>query len=213
MFEDSMQLPSFNTYSETQDLCYKTMLYLLDLQEEEISGSRMDLLKYIYYDNPEPLKETPLTETQKQQLLYDPVCPDQPPNAEKGYRIFGQNKFIETQTEMKTELRIYPALVVPINDFYGNFFIAFECICGMSLKTMDMLQDRTYNMAISIIKSLVGRNLGGIGTFFFNNSPISLGGGGNYCRLADDLGDRRFNSGHSLVLGISIGGNNEREEI
>ena len=202
----------FNTYTNTKALCYKVLDFLLDLPymrsdgkitEPHEDGARADLIKYIFYDDNNPLANPLPTVPQKKQIKYDPLNPNDPPIGDKGYRIFGQSKTLETQKSSSVELRIFPAVVVPNNQSSGIFFIAFECWSNMQYKQLLNFEDRTYNMCLCILNALIGRNIDGIGTVFFDNSGDK---GRGYCRLVDDLKDYYYNLGHTLVLGIEIGG-------
>lgn len=205
---------NYNVYTNTKTLCYKILDFLLDLpymrDDNTVTspleeGARADLIKYIFYDDMNPLANPLPSIAEKKQIKYNPLKPNDPPLTDKGYRIFGQSKIIEVQKQANVELRIYPALVVPISAYSGIFFVAFECWCNMQYKQLINFEDRTYNMALCIMNALVGRNIDGVGTFFFDNTS---GGGRGYCRLVDDLKDTVFNLGHTLVLGVEIGGHN-----
>lgn len=199
--------PTFNKYLTSVDLCYKIVQFLLDLpylkSNGELSqpyetGCRADLIKYIYYDDGNPLVHPLPSVEQKQKLIFNPSAPQSPPLKSKGYRIFAQSKIVDIQNDSKTELRVYPLMVTPTNPHIGDLLIAFECWSNMDYKQICGFQDRTYNMAVCILSALNGRNITGVGSMFFDRQNNSN------CVLSSVLSDNRYNLGHRLIMGVNI---------
>lgn len=197
----------FNTYGASVGICYKIIQFLLDMPYEMKDGNlsipaekgcRAELIKYLFYDNANPLACALPTVKEKKALIFNPDKPQNPPLADKGYRIFAQSKVTDIQNDSRTELRIYPYMVVPRNAFSGDMMITFECWSNMDYKQLKDFGDRTYNMAICILRALCGRHIDGIGTMYFDKSSNS------YCEIDTVLTDNRYNIGHRLVMGVSV---------
>lgn len=202
----AMMHKGYNTYQNTTDICYKIVQFLLDIpyvesggdfSEVSQTGCRADLIKYIFYDNANPLACKLPTLEEKKNLIFNPDKPQKPPIKEKGYRIFAQSKIIDVQTDSKIELRVYPSMITPVDAFMGDLIISFECWSNMDYQQLKSFQSRTYNMVVCILSALNGRNMAGIGTMFFDKKANA------YCNVVS-ITDNRYNIGHRLTMGVSI---------
>ena len=198
--------PACNTYLGSDEVCYKIIQFLLDfpylksdgtMSEVHSNGSRADLIKYLFYDDGNPLSHKLPTVEDKKKLIFNPARPQKPPLSDKGYRILNQPKTIDVQTDSKVELRIYPLMITPKTPFVGDLLIAFECWSNMDYLQIANFQNRPYNMAMCVLSALCGRNLTGVGGLYFdrqNNMNCTLSA----------VTDNRYNSGYRLIMGVNI---------
>lgn len=192
----------FNDMPNAENLTNEIATYLLDLPKAgympQDTGARADLIRMLYYDVPDALDrsahELP-TPQQKKTLIYNPKIPTPTATqAPQGYRIFFQPRIGETQTEQKTELRIFMGETYPVSDYRAIQAIEFQILCGMSLDTMQGGVSRSYLILLDIIRALNGVDIGsGSNTIHFNREYYHFSG-------SEYFNDGRFNVGYYLRM-------------
>lgn len=192
----------FNDLPRAENLCNDIITYLLDLPRADYTpadeGARADIARMLWYDTADALDRSvnPLpTAEQKKSLIYNPKDPT--PDIQKrpkGYRLFLQPRIGETQTEQKTELRVFMGETYPTSDYRAIQAIEFQILCGMSLDVMQGGISRSYNMLLSIIRALNGVDIGGgSNTIHFNRNFYHFSG-------SEYFNDGRFNCGYYLHM-------------
>lgn len=195
-----------NRLLDTSNLCYKILDFLLDmpyrkkdgtLSTPHEHGARADLIKYIYYDTANPLIcELPTVE-QKRNLIFNPGKAQNPPNIEKGYRIFAQPKVIDIQTNSETSLRIYPYMINPLSSQSVEFLVNIDCWSNIEYNQLSSFECRTYNMAKCVVNALNGRNITGIGGMYCDKRRSS------YCGIGV-ISDNKYNQGYRIIMGVNM---------
>lgn len=204
MFYDPIydKVYNFNDMPNADTLCYDIITYLLDLPKAGYtppdSGARADIARLLWYDEVDALDRDahPLpTAAQKKSLIYNAKVPTPTAKqAPKGYRFFLQPRIGETQTEQKSEVRIFPGETYPVSDFTAKQAIEFQILCGMSLDTMQGGISRSYSLILNIIRALNGVDIGGgSNTIHFNRDFY------HYCHT-EYFNDGRFNVGYYLTM-------------
>lgn len=172
----------YNTLHGAEDLPNQLITYILDLPDrngyrpvDDNSRPRVRLIKYLYYDCPNPLAQPLPTEQQKLSLLYDGTNPDINTDEDKlihpnGYRLFGQQYELQSQTEAKTILRCFMAREIPRTGNKTALGIDFECIVHYALDSnvRTNVESRMYAIHQCLVEALNGVNLNGIGVVAYD---------------------------------------------
>lgn len=191
----------YNDFPDADDICYKILVYLLNLPRSgyvpKDEGVRADWIRYLYYDEKNPLDRKNLTLptlTQKKSLIYNPEI-DGP--TQKGYRIYQQSRTIEAQEEQQSQFRIFPGVLEPLTSFTAQQLINIEIVVGMSHETLVNGKNRSYQLLLSTLRALNGMAIAGSGELFFTWQK-SRG-----CR-AQPFTDGKFNVGYYLTMGVAV---------
>ena len=172
----------YNTLKGAEYIPYKIVKYLLDLPDQngyepvdDNDRARVRLIKYLYYDEPNPLSKPLPTPEQKLSLLYDGKNPDintdeDKKNHPKGYRIFGQQYELQSPTDAKTMLRCFMAREIPRSDYKTVLGLDFECIVDYALDNIlgTGVYSRMYAIHQCLIEALHGVNIAGIGAIYYS---------------------------------------------
>ena len=156
--------------------------YLLDLPDkngyvpkDDNSRPRVRLIKYIYYDEPNPLAKPLPTPEQKLSLLYDGMNPDINTDEDKlnhpvSYRIFGQQYELQSPTEAKTILRCFMAREIARSQNKTILGLNFETIVDYALDSnvKTEVYSRMYAIHQCLVEALNGVNIAGIGTIAYS---------------------------------------------
>lgn len=170
-----------NRFKGAEYIPYKLLMYLLDLPDQkgyvpvdDNSRPRVRLAKYLWHDGPRPLSEPLPTPAQKLSMLFDgdePVLETDEQKAAhpKGYRLFWQMFWGQSQTEARTILKCYLGRTLPVDENMARIGIVFEILCNVNFEstTRTDAYDRSYAIEQCIIESLSGVNIAGIGVIDF----------------------------------------------
>ena len=159
------------------DIPQKIRDYLLLLPTKEcpnpILGNenpRARFVKYLYYDDPNPLSYAVPSVKDRLDIIFDPYKPDNPPNKEKGYRIFTQSNTAQANVRGNTILRIVMGKGLANDPFSITYGIHFQILSNYSLEasTRTTVLSRTFAIEEAIIEALNGVNMDGVGTFMID---------------------------------------------
>ena len=173
---------SANTLYGAQDIPNQLIMYLLDLPDkngyepiDDNNRPRVRLIKYIYYDDANPLANPLPTPEQKLSLLYDGMNPDINTEEDKKihpdrYRVYGQQYELQSPTEAKTMLRCFMAREIPRSGIKTVLGINFETIVHYSLEgNMSAgIYSRLYAIHQCLVEAFNGINMTGIGTIAYD---------------------------------------------
>ena len=162
----------------------KLLMYLLDLPDkngyepvDDNSRPRVRLIKYLYYDESNPLGKPLPTPEQKLSLLYDGKNPDINTEEDKilhpkGYRLFGQQYEMMSELDARTMLRCFMARAIPRSDFKTVLGVNFSCIINYALDNVlgTGVYSRMYAIHQCLVEALHGVNIAGIGVVHYNKS-------------------------------------------
>lgn len=174
----------FNTLRGAEEIPGKLIKYLLDLPDkygyepvDDNSRPRVRLMKYLWYDEANPLSKPLPTPKQKLSLLYNGEntslnTDEDKVNHPKGYRIFGQQYEEMSQINAKTMLRCYMARAIAKSDFKSILGVDFSCVINYALDNTlrTDVYSRMYAIHQCLIEALHGINMDGIGTIYYNKS-------------------------------------------
>ena len=188
--------------------------YLMDLPSkgyeppDDNRSFRCQLMKYLYYDDNDPLSHPLPTPAQKMSLVYDAANPDKPPDKERGYRIFAQELVSNAQDVGQSLMRIYMGRVVPVDAYTVQAAICMHFLCNAAYEThtRGLALQRSFAMTCLAERALSGVNFGaGVGTIYFNRR---LHGDSNIYLLDDES----TNVGYRLTMGLTVMGSDERDQ-
>lgn len=174
----------FNTLRGAEKIPNQIIKYLLDLPDangyepvDDNSRPRVRLIKYIYYDEPNPLSKPLPTPEQKLSLLYDGMNPDintdeAKENHPKSYRIYGQQYELQSPIEAKTMLRCFMAREIARSANKTILGLNFETIVQYALDSnvKTEVYSRMYAIHQCLVEALNGVNIAGIGTVMYSKS-------------------------------------------
>lgn len=174
----------FNSLRGAEKIPNQIIKYLLDLPDangyvpvDDNSRPRVRLIKYIYYDEPNPLSKPLPTPEQKLSLLYDGMNPDintdeDKENHPQSYRIFGQQYELQSPTEAKTILRAFMAREIARSATKTILGIDFETIVWYPLDSnvKTDVYSRMYAIHQCLVEALNGVNIAGIGTIAYSKN-------------------------------------------
>lgn len=171
----------YNRFKGAEYIPYKLLMYLLDLPDkngyepvDDNNRPRVRLAKYLWYDGARPLSQALPTPAQKLSLLFDGEEPvletdEQKAKHPKGYRLFWQVFWGQSQTEAKTLLKCYLGRVLPVDENIAKIGVVFEILSNVNLEsnTRTDAYERSYAIEQCIIEALSGVNIAGIGVVDF----------------------------------------------
>ena len=167
---------------------------------------RVRLVKYLYYDTPNPLNERMPTVEQRKSIVFDPFNPVVPHG--KRYRVFTQMDVNQAELESATTLRILTGKEIPYTPFSATTAIRFLIFTNYTLESnlRTSVLSRTFAIEKCIIAALNGVNMQGVGSFTYaRNAHPDCGSTYIY--------DEKMNIGRSLVIAFeSMGGSPEGQE-
>lgn len=183
--------------------------YLLLLPSKECpnpittnENPRARLLKYLFYDDANPLEKDIPTIQERLNLVFDPYKPDKPPMGDKGYRIFTQSNVAQANIIGQTILRIVMGQMVSTNPFSATYSVNFQILSNYSIEanTRSTAILRTFNMEQAIIQALHGVNMGGVGTFMLSRSGYTSESRANITTGSKPISDDQELIGRLLVM-------------
>lgn len=174
----------FNSLRGAEKIPNQIIKYLLDLPDangyepvDDNSRPRVRLIKYIYYDEPNPLSKPLPTPEQKLSLLYDGMNPDintdeDKVNHPKAYRIYGQQYELQSPIEAKTILRCFMAREIARSANKTILGLNFETIVNYALDSnvKTDVYSRMYAIHQCLVEALNGVNIAGIGTVAYSKN-------------------------------------------
>lgn len=173
--------PGFNRLRGTEEIPIKILKYLMDLPlpgympADDNNRARVRLMKYLWYDGARPLANPLPTPAEKLSMLFDgdnPVLNTQEDKERhpKGYRIYPQRVWGQSDTEADTTLKLYLGRTIAKDDFHTVLGLQFEILVNVNMEntTRTDAYSRAYNIEQCIIEALHGVNITGIGVINFD---------------------------------------------
>lgn len=168
----------YSTFHGAELIPLKILRYLLDLPDnkgytpvDDNSRARVRLAKYIWHDGENPLAKELPTPVEKLSMLYDgnePSLNTEEAKAKhpKGYRLYAQEVWGQSQTEAQTTVKCYIGRVIPKDEFSAQIGLIFEILCNSNQETNTKTNaySRSYDIEQCIIEALHGVNITGVGT-------------------------------------------------
>lgn len=174
--------PGFNRLMGSEKIPYQIVRYLLDLPDAEgyfprddNGRARVRLAKYLWYDGARPLANALPTPEEKLSMLFDgdePVVDSEEMRRRhpKGYRIYPQRVWGQSDTEAGTTLKCYLGRSIARDNFHTIFSIVFEILVNVNLEntTRTDAYSRAYDIEQCLVESLHGVNITGVGVVDFS---------------------------------------------
>ena len=171
----------FSGFRGAEQIPYKIIQYLLDLPDangyepaDDNTRPRVRLMKYLWYDGANPLEHPLPTPKEKLSLLFngdEPVLNTDELKSKhpKGYRIFPQVLWGQSQKDAQSTLKIYMDRSVALTDFKTSLGITFEIMTNAHTdsNTRTDAYSRTYDMEQCLLEALHGVNIVGVGVLDF----------------------------------------------
>lgn len=197
------RLQQYNRMNGAEEIPRQVINYLMDMPlpgyqpQDGAAYPRSHLMKYLYYDEAYPLEQPLPTPAQKLSLVFDPMQPTQPPDANKGYRIFPQQYVAQAQVLAATTLYVHMGTSVAMAVNRTELSIVFEIMTNVNYESnAGNVASRTWAMECAVLDALNGVNLNGIGTFYFDRKQHPNCG-------SWDISDRGTNVGRQIVMGLT----------
>lgn len=129
---------------------------------------RVRLVKYLYYDTPNPLNEPMPSVEERKSIVFDPFHPTDP--TQKRFRVFTQIAVNQAELEGSTILRIVMGKTIPYTPFSASIGVEFVILSNYTLEsnTRTTALSRTYSIELCILEALNGVNIDGVGSFMFS---------------------------------------------
>lgn len=167
----------YNTMRGSERIPMKLLQYLLDLPDkrgytptDDNRMPRVRLIKYLWYDEGNPLSMPLPTAKEKLSLLYDGTAPvidtDEMKAAHpKGYRLYWQKLWLQSQVKAQTLMKCYISRITHADEFHASVGLAWEIWCNTALQnnTRTDAYERAYNIEQCLTEALHGVNIAGIG--------------------------------------------------
>lgn len=147
---------AYNDYKPIRSMCYNILCYLMENNEE--------IWKLLKYNTPDALYKPNLTMDEKRALIFNGNG-----KAEE-YRVFRSAFLDDIFTKECSQLRIYVTTLSPDNRSVGTVDIGIECVVHNKLINIDSYESRLEVLVQQVIETLNGKNIGGIGVFFFDKT-------------------------------------------
>lgn len=174
----------FNTLKGAENIPLKLLTYLLDLPDkngyvpkDDNSRARVRFSKYIWHDGANPLGKPLPTPKEKLSMLFDGDKPVVNTDEEKelhpkGYRLYWQQFWGQTQLTAQTTLKCYIGRIIPTTPFKTVIGIVFEIFVNVNQEN-NMRTDayaRAFAIEQCLIEALHGVNITGVGVCDFHRS-------------------------------------------
>lgn len=144
---------------------------------ETNDNPRARLVKYLYYDAPNPLSNPMPSVQERLKMIFDPFNPDKPSDPNIGYRVFCQSNTAQANIMGQTILRIVMGQSIAQTPFIVTSSVNFQILSNYTIEsnTQSTAELRTYAMEQCIIQALHGVNMTGVGTWMLTKSQYSYG--------------------------------------
>lgn len=199
----------YNSFKGAEQIPYKVLMYLLDLPDkngyipaDDNNRPRVRFMKYVWYDGANPLAERLPSETDKLSILFNGNEPtlntdEQKKAHPKGYRLYSQEFWGQSQIDAQTTVKCYLGRVIPINPFKASIGIRFEILCNVNNETNTRTNAyaRSYNIEQCIVEALNGVNITGVGTLDFSRAAHSDNG-------SNPIADEGTNVGREVRMSV-----------
>jgi hypothetical protein len=199
------QKDGFQALRDAELFPVKVMTYLLDLPDagrgyeppDNNNFPRCRFWKYLFWDDGAPLLQPLPDRDEKRRVLYDPEKPNDPPDAERGYRLFSQEMWGMPQGERQTTVRVSLGRSIPRDNFHTEMAVRFVIMTSPFLEPLHIGMGRIDGLWQSVVEALHGVHIDGCGTVYFNraNHPD--------CGVSEVVTDGAHNLGRVLTMGIT----------
>ena len=174
----------YNDFLGAEQIPYKILTYLMDMPDrngyvpvDDNGRPRVRLMKYLWYDGTNPLGEPLPAPEEKLSLLFngdEPVLntEEQKKAHPKGYRLYAQRFWGQSQVEAQSTIKCYIGRVIPLDGYRASIGLTFEIMSNVNLETNTKTNSyaRCYDMEQCILQALHGVNITGVGAVDFSRA-------------------------------------------
>lgn len=194
------------TMAGAEELPYVITKYLCDTADSQYTPPsdnrfpRARLKKLIYWDCAKPLDKPLPTDEQIRAIRFDPLNPADPPDKERGYRIFSQEFSQQAQHIAQTRLHIYLGAtnMNAANTLQGHsgykyklqIIIKVMTNYGLECNTEMTANSRSFDIVQAIVEAINGVSFKGC-------SPLSV-------QSITKIDDERVNMGFKIYSIVDI---------
>lgn len=166
------------TLAGAENLPYMLTKYLCDTADSQYTPPsdnrfpRARIKKLLYWDCAKPLEQPLPTDEQIRAIRFDPLNPANPPDKERGYRIFSQEFAQQAQYDSQTRLHVYMGSINPQTNvqivghkgFIYRVQVIFKITTNYALESnTEMIQtSRSFMLAQAVVEAINGVNFSGI---------------------------------------------------
>lgn len=157
--------------------------YLMDLPSpnyfppDNNDYPRCRFMKYLWYDDPNPLAKPVPTVKEKLSMLYDGRHPvantdEQKKEHPKGFRIYPMYLYPQAQLTAQTMVKVYIDRVIPQTPHSATIGISFDIQINGGIETTlsDGNLSKAFAMETALISALNGVNILGVGTMTYDRN-------------------------------------------
>lgn len=202
-------LTGVNRLENAENIPMQIIRYLLDLPDafgyapvDDNDRPRVRLAKYLWYEGAKPLSQSLPTPQQKLSLLFDGDEPDintdeQKAKHPKGYRIFPQVYWSQSELDAKVVLKCYIGRLISPTPYLTRIGLTFEILVNSNLEntTRTDAYSRAFGIEQAIISALHGVNIAGIGV-------VNLARAAHIDNASSPLHDNGTHVGRILYMSI-----------
>lgn len=181
-----------NTMRGMEKIPYQLLTYLMDMPDangyqpvDDNSRPRVRLMKYLWYDDDDPLSRPLPTPAQKKSMIFDPYNPDINTDEDKarhpqGYRLLWQRVRGQSMLDAKSFIKCYTGRIMQMSPFITTIGVFFDIYVDVNLETNTRTSDydRSVAMEQCIWDAFNGVNITGIGTTSFQKYNHADNGSG-----------------------------------
>lgn len=196
------------TLAGAEELPYIITKYLCDTADSQYTPPsnnrfpRARLKKLIYWDGAKPLEQPLPSDAQIRSIRFDPLNPANPPDKERGYRIFSQEFAQQAQYDAQSRLHVYLGATNKNaeNTLQGHsgFMYRIQVIIkvmtnyALESNTEMTANSRSFDMVQAIVESLNG-------VVFKGFSPLLI-------QSISKIDDERVNLGYKIYGLVDFAG-------
>ncbi len=177
-------MQEYATFDSYPQFSYKILTHLITSSDAEL------LWKILKYNTNNPYSEDNLTKSEKIAMIYDGGADA------TDSRVFFDQGMEDVVDEVMTLIRVYPLIILPENYTNGLASINFEIYSHHKTNTMINHQTKIDTIVQILLKSLNGKDIGGVGNLFFN------AGRSRYDKIAA-IGNTPY-KGKCLTMSVNI---------
>lgn len=185
--------PGYLRFAGANQIPIQIVRYLMDLPDangyqptDDNARPRVRLAKYLWHDGWNPLEKPLPTPKEKLSMIFDGDNPvlnkdEEKERHPKGYRLFPQVYWGQTELTAKVVLKCYIGRVIPQSEFEARIGLAFDILVNVNLENTSGVDDsysRAYAIECDLINALHGVNIAGVGAIAFNK--FAHGDDGSY---------------------------------
>lgn len=181
-----MAQSNYNNYQGSSWIPYNLVEFLIENE---------NIWKLLKYSTADALEKPNLTRQEKVDMIW--AGEDQ----QDDFNVFLIPMVENIQPKQTTLMRIAVYKVLPNSPFYGDILIGIHLLTQTKLGVIKDRRARLDVLFDEIMSTLIGKNVGGLGTIYFNRGT----GGSSECAQLNTSGNKKDYMEKMIILGIHYG--------